>query len=410
MRIFIGLEDTASLASDLKTGFSAIGMETYAAILEPNYNSTNLVDKIIVRRNFLKDLPVRPYRFRQFIRYGFQRQLLLREMAKTCEIFIFIWQSFYADARDLAYLRSLDKKIVVFFMGSEQRWKNAYEQEMSLFGIPSYYTRFGKNDYQGSFKNLQNTLCYLRHVEKFADVIYSLPNQSQLSLRPYNHAFTPIDSKGIEENSQQRKIPVIVHAPTKQAVKGTDIVLNALKRLKSEGIKFETCLIENVPHLEAIKMYTKSDIVVDQLFIPSGGKLAREALAAGKVVLSSIRRDYIDNIPADCPIIDVNPKTLYEELKKIILDFPRRIELAKQGRPYVEKYHDVSVICCDILQKLENQTSAENLDYYPRFFREKFMPESEKHIKLYNRWSQFVSKTDWYRKYITVGERDGLIF
>ena len=410
MRIFIGLGNIASQASDLKKGFTKLGIESYAAILEPHTITENTVDKIIARQNFITNLPIRPTRLQHFLRYGFQRQSLLKEMAKSCDVFIFIWQSFYLDARDLEYLKKLGKKIVVFFMGSEQRWKNAYEQEMKLFDIPSYYSRYEKNDYQFSFRKLKSTLLYLRQAEKFADIIYSLPNQSQLSLKPYSQLYIPADTTIIEEKPQQRRVPIVAHAPSKRAVKGTDIVFNAFEKLKNEGIEFDIRLIENVPYREALQMYTDSDIVIGELFIPSAGKLDRESLAAGKVVLSSVRRDYIDNLPADCPIIDINPNNIYDELKKIILDYPRRVELAKKGRPFVEKYHDTSVVCRDILQKLENPLSEENFDFYPTFFRAKFEPESKKHCDLYNHWTKFVSQTGWYKNYIPTGERDGLIF
>lgn len=401
--------DTASQVSDLKKGFSELGIESYTAILESDNITANAVDTVIARKNFLTNLPIRPYRLREFMRYGFKRQTLLQEMAKSCDVFVFVWQSFYVDARDFEYLKKLGKKIVVFFMGSEQRWKNAFEQEMSLFNIPSCYSRF-ENNYEEKLKKLKLTIAYLRNVEKFADIIYSLPNQSQLSLRPYSQLYIIVDTAIIEEKSEQRKIPIIAHAPTSRAVKGTDIILNALEKLKNEGVEFEIRLIENVPYREALKIYADSDILIGELFTPSGGKLDREALSAGTVVLSSIRRDYIDNSPADCPIIDVNPETLYSELKKIILDYPRRVELAKKGRPFVEKYHDISVICRDVLQKLENHSSTENFDFYPTFFRERFAPESETHCRLYNRWTQFVSQTDWYKKYVPPGERDNLIF
>lgn len=410
MRIFIGLADIASQVSDLKKGFSQLGIESYAAILESTVITANAVDKVIARQNFFSNLPIRPARLQQFLRYGFQRQSLLKEMAKSCDIFVFVWQSFNTDMRDFAYLKSLGKKTVVFFMGSEQRWKTAYEQEMNSFGIPSYYSRFGKNDYESSFKKFELTIRYLRHVEKYADVIYSLPNQSQLSLRPYSHFYIPVDITLIEEKTGQRKIPIVAHAPSKRAVKGTDIILNALEKLKNEGVEFEIRLIENMPYRDALKAYTDSDIVIGELFIPSAGKLDREALAAGKVVLSSVRRDYIDNLPADCPIIDINPETLYDELKKIILDYPRRVELAKKGRPFVEKYHDVKAVCRDVLQKLETLQTEERFDFYPTFFREKFVPESRKHAEIYNHWTRFVSENEWYKNFVPKGERNGLIF
>lgn len=409
MRIFIGFEDIASTASGLKKGFSRLNIETYVVSLESRLISANEVDKVIAVENFWTKLPIPSFRLQQFLRTGIRRRRLLREAAEKFDTFIFITSSFYGNSRDMEYLKSIGKNIVVLFMGSEQRWKNSYTQEMKSYGIPSYYGRL-EGEYDGSLKKLGLTLSYLRNVEKYADVIYSLPNHSQLSLRPYNQHYIPVNTETITEKPQQKKIPVVLHAPSKRSVKGTDFVLKAFEKLKNNGIEFEIRLVENVPHLEAVKMYGEADIAVDQLFVPSGGKFARELLAAGKVVLSSVRREYIDNIPSDCPIIDVNPDNIYDELEKIIPDYERRVELAKKGRPFVEKYHDINLFCKDILKKLETPLNNREFEFYPTFFREKFVPESEKHIKLYNYWTQFVSTTDWYKKYVPEGTRDGLIF
>jgi glycosyltransferase involved in cell wall biosynthesis len=405
---FIGLNEIGQV-SDLKKGFSRLGIESYACALEWLSNGPVEVDEIFASRQWTKH--IRPQRLQEKLRYGWKREIALKKAVKEHDVFIFVWQSFKNDCSDFDYLKSKGKKIVVFFMGSEQRWCNAYGQEVEKFGIPNYYSRLPSDSFQFTMRALQIKLRYLRNVEKYADIIYSLPNQSQLSLRPYSHFYIPVDTNMITENSQQRKVPVVAHAPSNRAVKGTDIVLNTLEKLKTDGVKFETNLIENIPYSEALKMYGDSDIVIDQLFIPSGGKLAREALAAGKVVLSSVHREYIDNLPIDCPIVDVNPETLYDELKNIILDYPRRVELALRGRPFVEKYHSLEVVCRDVIKKLENTSSeTENLDFYPAFFRKKFVPESNEHRDLYNYWTKFVSETDWYKKYIHQGERDGLLF
>lgn len=422
MKFFIGLEDIASQVTDIQKGFSQLGIKSYSAILEKrNLIRANLVNEVIAKEDFFAHFPnhlhhrlqkLIPQSLHQFTRYRNRRKTLLREMSKECDVFIFVWESFYQDSSDLKYLKDLGKKIVVFFMGSEQRWANAFNQELERYNISSCFSSFDPNDYQFSLAALKDKLRYIRNVEKYADVIYSLPNQSQLSLRPYSHFYIPVDTEIIQENSQQREIPIIAHAPSIRAIKGTDIVLNVLERLRRENIKFETCLIENVPYFEALKKYSESDILIGELFTPSGGKLDREALAAGKVVLSSMHHDYIDNVPADCPIIDINPENLYTQLKTIIEDFPRRIELAKRGRAFVEKYHDITTVCRDILGKLENYsvTKSES-DFYPDFFRQKFIPEENPaYREAYNNWTQYVSDCDWYKQFVPSGTREGLRF
>lgn len=411
MSIFLGLTDIASQISDLKKGFASIGVETYAAVLENRAITENAVNKVLFKENLQTRFSNRLFRTEQLARFDFRRRKFLHEMAQKHDTFIFVWETFLANAEDLAYLKKLGKKIVFFFVGSEQRWKNAYAQEMEQFGIPSYFSYLDANDYENKDKKLAPTLKLLRQVEKYADVIYSLPNQSQLSLRPYQHFYILVDTEIIRENVRQREIPVVFHAPSSRAHKGTHIVLDALEKLRSEGVKFETKLIENVPYLQALEMYSDADIAVGELFIPSAGKFDREALAAGKIVLSSVCRDYIDNLPADCPIIDVRPDTLYEELKKIISDYPRRVELARQGRRFVEKYHKPQTICLDVLRRLESSAEeTENFDFYPTFFRERFAPENKQSVELYNRSTRFVGDADWYKKYVPKGERDGLVF
>ena len=104
------------------------------------------------------------------------------------------------------------------------------------------------------------------------------------------------------------------------------------------------------------------------MLIPGGGKQEREALASGMVVLSSILRQYPENIPGDCPIIDVGPETLYQELKRILSDYLLRVQLAKKGRPYVEKYHDTKKICQNIIEILSSNKPKYN--FFPDFFRD----------------------------------------
>jgi len=333
----------------------------------------------------------------------------MKEAIESCDVFIFAGQTFHTSSRDLAILKALGKKIVVFFMGSEQRWKSAFEQEMRLFNIPSCYPRLDR-PYETKRKKLQRTLNYLRNAERYADVIYSLPNQSQLSLRPYSQFYIPVDTSIIPPASEQRIIPIVAHAPSNRGVKGTDIVLAVLNRLKREGFQFEIRLIENVPYRRALEMYADSDILIGELFTPSGGRLDREALAAECVVLSSLRREYIDNVPAECPIIDVNPDTLYEELKRIIPDLSYRVMLARKGGPYVQKYHALHSVCGNILNRLAQPRISNNYDFYPRFFREAFLPEKDSYCRLYNRWTEYVQDCDWYKENVPPGERAGLEF
>lgn len=407
MKIFIGLSDMASQVSDLAKGFTELGIDTHSAIIEPHLLHATRVDTILHRDNFLSRRKWFSTRFRNWLLYGAKRKRLLLERSKDCDTFIFVWDTFYQDCSDLALLKRKGKKIVVFFMGSEQRWCHAYSQEMAKYGIPSYYDGLSPKDIQFSLKGLKRKIRYLRTVEKYADAIFSLPNQSQLALRPYQHFYIPADTSLIQERADQRQVPIVAHAPSKRSVKGTSHVLEVFRRLQVEGVRFEPLLIENVAYHEALRKYTDVDIVIGQLFIPSGGKLERECMSAGKVVLSSVWRKYPDDLPTECPMIDVNPNNLYQELKAIIADYSRRQQLANQGRKYVEKFHALRPVCQQILTALEN---PDKTDLTPRFFRDEYQPQSPVEAAILNAGTQMVRDSDWYRQHIASGSRAGLQF
>ncbi|EAY31986.1 glycosyltransferase [Microscilla marina] len=410
-KVFIGLTDIASQITDLAKGFEANGYETLTAIHGKHANIVKAdadYDFSQMKKYWFGG--VRPHLLQKKLQKKWlePRDRVFRKAVRECDIFVFMWSTFMPDLSDLKELKRRGKKIIVFFVGSDVRKKDAYEQEAKLYNIQSYFSFLTNSEIQRA--NYENKLKYTRVFEKYADVILSLPNQSQLGLRAYQHFFVPVNTQEIVENSQQREIPIIAHAPSNRGVKGTSIILDTLNQLKDEGVKFEQRLIENMPYHQALKTYSSSDIIIGELFLPSGGKLDREALAAGAVSMTSLRKDYIDYTPDDCPIIDITPNTLYTKLKSIIQDYPKRQSLAKIGRAYVEKYHSPKSICKSTLDALGITDGRAPHIYTPTFFREKFIPESNEDSKMYNQWTEYVKDCDWYKKYVPSGERDGLIF
>src|SRR6202043_626139 len=61
--------------------------------------------------------------------------------------------------------------------------------------------------------------------------------------------------------------PVVLHAPTHQGVKGTRHVLEAVQRLREEGVVFRFDLLENLPREQAKMRYLEADLLVDQLLL-----------------------------------------------------------------------------------------------------------------------------------------------
>ena len=103
------------------------------------------------------------------------------------------------------------------------------------------------------------------------------------------------------------------------------------------------CLLENIPHDQVKEYYAKSDIVIDQLLCGWYGGFAVEAMAMEKPVISYLRKEDLDRfVPFkdEIPIINSTKDSLYDDLIPLIENEALRKRKGKEGRKYVEKYHD----------------------------------------------------------------------
>lgn len=137
--------------------------------------------------------------------------------------------------------------------------------------------------------------------------------------------------------------PLIVHAPTNPAFKGTAHIERVIEKLRATH-DFEYRRIEKMNHEQAVMLYKEADIIVDQILCGSYGLLNVESMALGKPVVAYIRPDLIPSFPSELPVINANPDTIYEQIK-MLLDNPElRYERGVAGRIYAEKYHAIDVI------------------------------------------------------------------
>lgn len=411
MKVFIGLNDVSSIIGDLEKGFNNNGRECLTATLYDNSPFAPSTAHIHIpnKRNYYYFQGIRPKRIQLHLRnkFDFARHKVFNKAMVECDTFVFIVSSFNHWFEDLEILKKEGKKIVFIFVGDDARWYPAMKQQFIKYGMrPGEYSK----GYVFNKLYMETNFSRVRMAEKYGDLILSLPNQSQIALKPYYHSFLYVDLEMFQEQSTQRKIPTIIHAPSDSGTKGSKYILAALDKLKEEGIKFNLVLLKNKPYSEAIKLYHQCDILLGQVIFPSGGKQERELLACGKIVLSRMPRNIEDIVPYDCPIIDISPETVYEKTKEIILNYDKRIKLAKKSRPWVEKWGDVNTYTKNILTWLDTPEKERKYDYYPTFFRDEFIPESKYAIKQYNKFTQKVMDCDWYKKHIQPGERAGLKF
>lgn len=149
--------------------------------------------------------------------------------------------------------------------------------------------------------------------------------------------------------SKENKCPILLHIPTEPQYKGTKEIVAAVKQLKDEGLNFEFRMIRQLTQQEVYAEIKNCDVYIDELKCGAHGVTAVETMASGKPTVTYIREDLVHKYPKELPLVSANPETIYDVLKDLILSHSRRHELGLESRAYVEKYHDLSVVCDDLI-------------------------------------------------------------
>jgi len=142
--------------------------------------------------------------------------------------------------------------------------------------------------------------------------------------------------------------PLVVHAPSNRAKKGTEFVIAAC-----EALPVDLDIVEGVPHDVARERYARADIVVDQLNAGWHGVFALEAMALGKPVVTHLEPDAVERSAEGyglrIPIVPATKETLVEALRPLVEQPSLRRELGAASRAYVERVHDVGRVADRLL-------------------------------------------------------------
>lgn len=137
--------------------------------------------------------------------------------------------------------------------------------------------------------------------------------------------------------------PVVAHAPSKSAMKGSELIDPIMRRLAEQGL-ITYRRVEGVDPADMPAVYRDADIVLDQFRIGSYGVAACEAMAAGRIVVGHIAQHVRDRVAADTglelPMVDATPDTVEQVVRDLIANRERGREIAARGPAYVQKVHD----------------------------------------------------------------------
>jgi glycosyltransferase involved in cell wall biosynthesis len=167
---------------------------------------------------------------------------------------------------------------------------------------------------------------------------------------PEAHVIPPgIDLSRIKPAPAAERVrPVIVHAPSSRAKKGTEHVIAAC-----EGLDVDLQIVEGLHHDDAFALYRDADIVVDQLNAGWYGLFAIECMALGKPVVAFLHEEAVRRTEkafgAEVPIVSATAGTLRERLRPLVADAGERRRIGAASRAYVERVHDVEQIADRLL-------------------------------------------------------------
>ncbi|NLL11382.1 MAG: glycosyltransferase family 4 protein [Methanomicrobiales archaeon] len=136
----------------------------------------------------------------------------------------------------------------------------------------------------------------------------------------------------------------IFHSPNHRGCKGTEFLIDAVNKLRNEGLMIELLLMEKVSNEDIRKVMPTADIHVDQLLM-GYAMSAIEGLATGLPVLSNLENEQITRVFRrfsylnECPIISTSPENLLDNLRILITNPLMREQIGKASRSFAEKYH-----------------------------------------------------------------------
>ncbi len=150
-----------------------------------------------------------------------------------------------------------------------------------------------------------------------------------------------VDVEGFASNRPllDRKVPVVLHAPTSSALKGSSYVDPVLAGLDARGlIKYQR--VQNVAHAELAELVRNADIVVDQLLLGLYGVFACEAMAAGRVTVGYVGDRIRELLPTELPMVEATPDDLAEVIERLVHERDEARKIADAGPRYVRDLHD----------------------------------------------------------------------
>lgn len=183
------------------------------------------------------------------------------------------------------------------------------------------------------------------------DGIISGLYEYEMCYRPYfrdklQYIPFPIEIKRVRPNRTSLPLHFFIGIqPSRSAYKGTDIMLSALEKLKTDyPDKVIVEKAENVPFPVYQEMIQRSDILLDQLYSYTPAMNGLLAMSKGLVLVGGGEEEHYELLGEHelRPIVNVEPneQSVYRQLEQLILHPEHLNQMKNDSITYVQRHHD----------------------------------------------------------------------
>lgn len=249
---------------------------------------------------------------------------------------------------DLPFYKLFGKKVVMHYLGYDVELYGWSKNNYAITNVTESFT-----DETGALHDVK-ILKRMNYEKKYINC--SIVCAPQYSPFVHNSVFVPL---GVDlQKFSPTPLPEltnspfrIIHVPTSRRKKGTQYLIDAVEKLRSEGVNIELDICENVTHNDLVNRYKKAHVSVVALLGGWYGTAAIESMAMGRPVISFLRPEFFKYTswkPGDVPIINANRDSIYEVLKETIQHTNQLHDLAEKSISFVHQFHDYRKVAMEV--------------------------------------------------------------
>jgi hypothetical protein len=339
-RVFLGLADAAGLFARMQTGLAAHGVPSTVANLMTNaygYGADGAAPPLPVRAAQAafgrRRAASRHARLHTIVAALAHAWLFAWAVARH-DAFVFGGRVTFARGYDLPLLRLLGKRVVCVYWGSDER--PAY-LDGSLMAADR------GRDVRDGVAHVARQKAEVRRLDRWSHAVVAHVLSAHLHERPvvrFTAIGLPFAPNGSGTVGEPDGEPVVLHAPTHPAAKGTDEIRAIVGRLRDGGATLRYDEVVGVPNAEVLRRIDGCAVVVDQLYSDTAtAGLATEAAARGRVVVvAGYGADELAALlPAEerAPVVFVHPRDVEDRLAELLAEPVLRDAVARRAQAFV---------------------------------------------------------------------------